>query len=99
MAINVHPKGTPRRLDVEFRNIAGALADPTTVKIRVTTPSGVTTEYDLPPVVKDSTGKYHYDATITEAGKWLYRGIGTGAVEASGNHIFFVEPHDFVVPP
>jgi hypothetical protein len=97
MTINVHRKGTPRRLDVEFRNIAGNLADPTTVTIRVTTPSGVTTEYPVPPVVKESTGKFYYDATINEAGKWLYRGIGTGAVEAAAEHVLFVEPSDFVV--
>lgn len=97
MTINVHPKGTPRRLDVEFRNLAGALADPTVVKMRVTTPSGVTTEYPVPPVVKDDVGKYHYDATINEAGKWLYRGIGTGAVEAAEEHVLMIKPSDFTV--
>jgi hypothetical protein len=97
MTINVHPKGTPRRLDVEFRNIDGTLANPSTVKIRVTTPSGITTEYGVPPVVQVSTGKYYYDATINEAGKWLYRGIGTGVVDAAEEHVLMVKPSDFTV--
>jgi hypothetical protein len=97
MTINVHPKGTPRRLDVEFRNIAGTLANPDVVKFRVTTPGGVTTEYAVPPVVQESTGKYYYDATISEAGKWVYTGIGTGTVDAKVTHVFFVEPTDFTV--
>ena len=97
MTVNVHPKGTPRRLDVEFRNIAGSLADPDVVKIRVTTPGGVTTEYAVPPVVRVSTGLYYYDATVNEAGKWVYKGIGTGTVDAAATHVFFTEPTDFTV--
>lgn len=100
--INVHTLGTPRRIDGTFKNIADALQDPTTVKLRVKTPAGVVTEYTYPATVsKESTGKFYRDHLITAPGKWAYEWIGEGAasVEAAGWHLFLVEPIEFTVTP
>ena len=100
MATNVHPKGTPRRLDNDFKDISGQLANPTTVTLRITTPSGVTTEYTTPAIVQASTGKFYYDlTTITESGRWLIRWKGVGVVDAADEYVLFIKPSDFTLPP
>lgn len=74
------------RADVTFTNSAGNVADPTTVSVIYTSPSGTTTTKTYitdSEVVKDSTGKYHIDITIDEAGMWYYRWEGTGTLVAA----------------
>lgn len=49
--------------EAEVRDLAGALADPSTsMKITVTDPDGTVVVNDL-SMTKDSTGQYHYDYT------------------------------------
>jgi hypothetical protein len=64
-----------------FRDTAGTLVDPTTVKFRTRTPAGVVVEYVYgvdADLVKDSTGIYHFDITFVSSGLWKYRWITTG---------------------
>lgn len=78
------------RLTAVFRDLTtGQLADPTTVELRVRA-NGVTTVYD--DTVRDSTGTYHRDVTITKSGPTDYRWIGTGAVQAAALGRFDVHP-------
>ena len=63
-------------------------ADPTTVTLIIDTPGQVSTTYTYgsSAIVKDATGVYHYDLTLTEpstpAYDWQYEWKGTGAVVA-----------------
>lgn len=75
------------RLTNEFRNVAGALADPTAVTITITDPSGAVT---TPAAVNDSTGVYHVDVTANVIGVWAYTWAGTGAVVANDTDKFLV---------
>lgn len=54
----------------EVRNRAGTLVTPTNIVLRVKAPSGTVTEY-APDA--DSTGIYHHDLLIVEAGDYVYR--------------------------
>lgn len=64
-----------------FRSLAGALAD-TTAVCSVKAPDGTIT---TPSVVHDSTGVYHADITLDQAGTWYIEWQGSGAVIAAGD--------------
>lgn len=84
MTIAVYQKGDLRRISATFKNSAGVATDPTAVSFKYTKPSGTTTTlvYGVDgALVKDSTGNYHVDLSLTERGRWFYRWIGTGTVE------------------
>lgn len=95
MTINVYQKGDLARVTALFKNAAGTATDPTAVSFKYTKPSGTTvtlvylTDAGL---VKDSTGNYHVDIDITEAGWWHNSFIGTGAVQAVEHAEFNVMP-------
>jgi len=100
MTIQVYQKGDPVTLSEAFRDGAGELVDPDTVKFLYTPPSGVTVELVYgtdAEVVKDSTGNYHVDLTPDEAGQWVYRWESTGSGQAAENGEFMVEPSAFAV--
>jgi hypothetical protein len=67
--------GDSLRITVTFTGLDGAVADPTTVVLRLRAPDGTTT---MPSVTKTSTGVYFADLTLTASGEWKYRWIGTG---------------------
>lgn len=70
------------RLSAEFKNRADAFTDPTTVYVKVETPAGVEAKYTwaLTQVTKESTGKFYYVLTLTEAGDYYIEFGGTGTV-------------------
>lgn len=56
--------GTRVSVSVTFTNAAGALFDPTTVTLRLRSPSSVTTSYTYgvdAALMRDSVGAYHLD--------------------------------------
>jgi hypothetical protein len=60
-------------------SVAGSVADPTTVTLAVTSPSGTTTTYTYPAsITKSSTGVYTKDIACSEADTWEYVWTGTG---------------------
>ena len=78
-----------------FKNASAAATDPTTLTFKYRKPDGVVTTVGpmtLPtvtsPVVKDSTGNFHADVTVDQAGLWAYRFEGTGDV-AQGEEVEF----------
>ena len=84
MTIAVYQKLDLRRISATFKNAAGSAADPSAVTFKYTKPSGtVTTLVYLTDgaLVKDSTGNYHVDLSLTEPGRWFYQWKGTGTVE------------------
>lgn len=64
-----------------FDNGVPAPVDPGTITLRIMAPSGPLAPlvYGVDPIVKDSTGRYHYLLSVTEAGLFTYRWEGTGA--------------------
>lgn len=79
-----------------FKNAAGALADPTTVNLKWRVAGGATTTWTRPAagpdtqIVKDSTGVYHADITVTTPGLHYFRWEGVGAVTAAEEGTFSV---------
>jgi len=75
-------EGSTVRVQATFA-VGGTDTDPTTVTLKVKSPSAVTTSYTyaLSEVTKSATGVYYKDLgpTILTAGTWWYRWIGTGA--------------------
>ncbi len=97
MTHNIYDVGDEARVSVDFTDIAGSAADPTTVTLKVKKPSGAMVIYTYADdeVTKSSTGNYYKDIPLDESGIWLYRWEGTGAVTAAGEGKFEVAPSEF----
>lgn len=94
MTIIVYQRGDLPRITGAFKNSAGTATDPTGVSFKYKKPSiaAVTLVYLTDnALVKDSTGNYHVDLSITEAGEWYYRWEATGTVQAAEEGQFTVE--------
>ena len=72
---------TQIRVTATFRTLAGALSD-TTAVCTVKRPDATTT---TPTVVNDSTGVYHADITLDQAGTWYIEWQGSVTVIAAGD--------------
>lgn len=86
------------RVSVRFRDLRGALADPTAVTAKTKTPSGTTTSYvygTADELVRDDTGRYHLDIDVSASGYWAYRFEGTGDVVAAAEGRFEVDTSEF----
>lgn len=72
------------RLSAAFDNGATppVATDPTAVTLQIKDPTGALVT-PAPTPIKDSTGHYHHDLSVTLAGVWRYRFAGTGAVVAA----------------
>lgn len=87
--MNSYNLNTLVRLSVSFKDTNGVLIDPTTVTVSILDPTEASV---AATVVKDSVGTYHADVTPALFGVWDYTFAGTGAVVATGQASFFVEP-------
>lgn len=79
--------GTTKRITASFRNIAGTLANPTSVVLTVLAPDGTTT---TPTPVNDSAGVYHYDVTLDQAGVWRWGWDGDGTIDVASQGDVYV---------
>ncbi len=84
-----YPLGATVRLYVTFTDADNAVADPTTVTVKVQNPALEEATYT--DAVKDSTGKYHRDVVATAAGRWFWRWIAAGTLSAVDEGDFYVE--------
>lgn len=75
------------RLEVTFRDAAGALANPGSVALRILKPDGTVI---TPTPTSDTIGVYYYDLSLDLSGWWTYRFIGSGANQASDEGRLFV---------
>jgi hypothetical protein len=74
--------GDQSRLSAAFATAAGAAVDPTVVTLKIKTPALTVTSHVYGTdanVIKDSTGNFHYDLTLSQSGTYRYRWEGTGA--------------------
>lgn len=102
----IYQIGDTARLTVTFTDPGGTPADPTTISLLLQTPAGSqSTISTLPPIVKDDTGVYHYDLSVTAAGPdytnpaYLYRWTGSGAVADVHEGFIVVAPTILVPQP
>lgn len=96
MPINVYDKGDLVRLSVNFKDLLGVDADPTTVTLSIIDPDeGAPVGIALPPIVKDSIGNYHHDFNVTKVGEYRYEWKGTGTIQSVEVGQFTVKPSRF----
>lgn len=90
--MNTYDVGDLVRLRAVFKNAAGADTDPTTIVLKHKNPAGTVTTltYSLAELTKEGTGIYYKDVSITLDGKWIYKFIATGTVQAVEEEQFFV---------
>lgn len=72
---------TQVRITAEVRDLAGALTN-TALVCTVEDPAGVET---TPTVANDSTGVYHVDLTLNQAGRWKVEFQGSVTVIVAGD--------------
>ena len=96
---NLYTKGALVRISAAFTNTAGSAFDPEgTITGKFENPSGNETAYVYGvdgELVKDSTGNYHFDISITAIGTWHYRFEATGAGQSADEALFFVQQSVF----
>lgn len=90
--------GAVAELTVNFYNDTCVLNDPTIVTLTVMAPDGSETVYSVPPIVRDSTGVYHYDLALTEAGLYRYRWAASGNITAVQEGVLSVSPSSLIAP-
>lgn len=72
--------GERTRITGEFRNEAGALANPTTVTVRLRTPAGVVSS--ITPT-SASTGIWSFEVVPDMGGRYKARMTGSGGIDQS----------------
>jgi hypothetical protein len=79
--------GSYLKIQAAFRNSAGTLVDPTTVVLKVTTPTGGTSN---PALTHPSVGVYYCNYTLVgaPAGVYIYKFTGSGAAIAVNEGTF-----------
>lgn len=90
------------RSSVSFRAIVtGTLTDPTAVTFKKRAPDGTETTHVYGSdvnVIKDGTGRYHYDFIVTASGNWHTRWKGEGVLDAASEEVVTVEASAFTSP-
>lgn len=86
MTVKLYTLGQLVRITGLFEDDAGTDIDPSTVSLKVRSPSGIEVTYDYLgsplELTRDSAGNYHADVVANEIGDWFYKwisgGIGAG---------------------
>ncbi len=88
--------GAVPKLAVIFRSESGLAVEPTTVKFKYKTPSGVITTltYGVDTEIEKNptTKEYSIELPADEAGSWIYRWESTGNYQAAAEGRFIVMP-------
>ena len=80
--------GATKRLTFTFKNVAGTVTEPTSIKLKIREPDGVViskTDADM----GGSAGVRTYDHAVTKVGRHYVHVDGDGAVEAADQSIEF----------
>lgn len=86
--------GDMARLGLDVSDVSGALADPSSISLRVRSPVGVVTTL-TGELVKDAVGKYHFDLALDENGYYQYQWVCTGQNRGVTEGGFLVAPKSF----
>lgn len=99
MSIDVVNLGETKYINGLFYDSSDALADPTTVTLRITEPSGAVVEelYGGSPSAVDrtATGTYRRSTVFDQVGDWRWQWIGTGTVQDVEPGQCVVQGHGF----
>lgn len=82
----------------EFRNTAGALANPSDVFAQTINPQGALAEYEYgvdASLTRPSTGIYWLKVDADNSGTWYFRIYSTGTGKAAAEGSFIVLPSQF----
>jgi hypothetical protein len=86
------------RVEAEFKNSSGVVADPTAVLFKYKKPDNtiiqLTYGVDV-ALVKDSVGNYHVDIDANQHNIWKWKFYSTGTVQAAKIGEFTVDDDDF----
>lgn len=93
MTTRVYKKGRLVRLEVDVKDINGALVDPSTLALKVVKPSGVTNTYTYgaAEITRISQGLYYKEITGDVHGLWLYDWTSTGTGQGAEHGEFMCE--------
>lgn len=82
MPVKEIKNGNTVRISCTWTNMAGVATDPTTITLKVKSPSGRTDTYiyALGQIARAAKGSYYKNITVDEGQTWTWRWIGTGAV-------------------
>lgn len=80
MTTTAYDIGDVKRCQCTFTNLAGTATNPTTVALTIREPDGVETAVAQGSMTNSGTGVWHYDYTISKAGRHVERWVGTGTV-------------------
>ncbi|MFO7181654.1 MAG: hypothetical protein DIU78_023330 [Pseudomonadota bacterium] len=89
------------RIENEFADADGNAVDPSVVRIKIRAPDGTENTYTHGThsiVEKTSTGSYRFELTLSAAGSWHYRWVGTGAYVAASEGFIRVRRSQFANP-
>lgn len=97
--MNSYDKGDLLRLSGTFLDASsGEVTDPQNVFLQYKNPVGVivTLTYGVDAaLIRNSTGFYYADISLTSSGSWWYRFYSTGEGQAAGEDKFFVRDSQF----
>lgn len=91
--MNRYPQYQDVRIYMRGKEIDGDPADPTTLLLVVTSPTGTRTEYTYAGahIIRESIGVFYYDVdTSSGPGIWKWRARGTGAIDVAAQGTFEV---------
>lgn len=100
---NVYPRGQRVRLLSQFAvgekpSEGGTLTDPTVVKVQVMTPAGIISTYTYGSdgdLIKDDTGTYHIDVTLSTEGEWKHRWYAEDSHIGAAWDLVYAKPDAF----
>ena len=97
--MNVYDPGDSVRVSLLCANSSGVAIDPTTLTLTVKPATSTATVYTYGTgavIVKDSTGNYHADITVTAhyGGVWYYKFTATGSYVGMAQSSFAVRVDD-----
>lgn len=90
--MNTYVVGDLVQIKATFTNASGVLANPTDVTAEVKNPDSSVTALSPSQI---SLGIFAATVSITQAGQYQYRFVGTGAVQAANEGSFFVNTSAF----
>jgi hypothetical protein len=95
--MNSYDVGDLVRLSATFE-VSDVATNPTATTFKIKVPSGTVTTYVYgtdAQLVRDSTGHFHVDWSVTESGPHYWRMAGTGSAQAAEESAFFVRESRF----
>lgn len=82
--------GDRRRLTGTFRDITGALSNPSAIDMTIREPDGTMTNKVIGDLANPSVGVFTYDFTITQAGRHVCKFDATAGVVSASELEFWV---------